>query len=82
VVAIIREYTKTKIHFVLSSYTVIESLSIHTIFHLLIVSECTHLSKTECRQLPTVLQEYETLFDGTLAYWKNEQYNIELQSDA
>jgi hypothetical protein len=47
-----------------------------------IVSECTHLSKTERRQLHEVLQEYETLFDGTLGYWKNEQYNIELQPDA
>jgi hypothetical protein len=30
------------------------------------VSECTHLSKTERRLLHTVLQKYETLFDGTL----------------
>ena len=43
-----------------------------------IVSECTHLSKTERKQLHVVLKEYETLFDGTLGYWKNEQYNIKL----
>jgi hypothetical protein len=37
-----------------------------------IVSECTHLSKTEHKQLHNSLTEYETLFDGTLGYWKNE----------
>jgi hypothetical protein len=43
-----------------------------------IVSECTHLSNTEGRQLLTVLQEHETLFDGTLGFWKLEAYKIEL----
>ena len=47
-----------------------------------IVSECTHLSKTERRLLHTVLQEYETLFDGTLGLWNNEEYDMELQPDA
>jgi hypothetical protein len=47
-----------------------------------IVSECTHLSKTERRLLHTVLQEYESLFDGTLGSWNNEEYDIELQPDA
>ena len=33
-------------------------------------------------QLHDVLKEYEKLFDGTLGYWKNEQYNIKLQPNA
>ena len=47
-----------------------------------IVSACTHLSETERKQLHNVLQEYETLFDGTLGFWNHEEYNIELQPDA
>ena len=47
-----------------------------------IVSVCTHLSETEHRLLHNAVQEYETLFDGTLGFWNHEEYNIELQPDA
>lgn len=47
-----------------------------------IVSECTHLSKYQQQQLLKVLRNFQSLFDGTLGHWKDEQYNIELKTDA
>ena len=35
-----------------------------------------------CEQLMEFLTKYETLFDGTLGHWTEEEYDIELQQDA
>jgi hypothetical protein len=41
-----------------------------------IVEECTHLGKTEQRQLLKLLQ-FEDLFDGTLGTWKTDPVDLE-----
>ena len=46
------------------------------------VKECDYLSSEEKESLLALLKKYETLFDGTLGRWKNEQYDIELKPDA
>jgi hypothetical protein len=43
-----------------------------------IVEECTHLDKTEQRQLLKLLQKFEDLFDGTLGTWKTDPVDLEL----
>jgi len=44
-----------------------------------IVQECTHLTKTEQRQLLKLLQKYEDLFDGSLGTWKTAPIQLELK---
>jgi hypothetical protein len=44
-----------------------------------VVARCKHLSNTEQQQLFTVLNQFQSLFDGTLGHWKNERYDITLQ---
>jgi hypothetical protein len=46
-----------------------------------IVEECTHLDKTEQRQLLKLLQKFEDLFDGTLGTWKNDPEDLERSMD-
>jgi hypothetical protein len=41
-----------------------------------IVEECTHLEKSEQKQL---LQKYEDLFDGSLGTWKTDPIQLELK---
>jgi hypothetical protein len=43
------------------------------------VAQCKHLSHTEQQQLFAVLNQFQSLFDGTLGHWKNELYNITFQ---
>jgi hypothetical protein len=43
-----------------------------------IVEECTHLDKTEQRNLLTLLQKFEDLFDVTLGTWKTDPVDLEL----
>ena len=47
-----------------------------------IVAEATELSKEDQDALLALLKKYESLFDGTLGRWKNEEYDIELKDDA
>jgi hypothetical protein len=47
-----------------------------------LTANCTHLTEEQQEQLNTLLKKYKTLFDGTLGYWKGEDYDIELRSDA
>jgi hypothetical protein len=42
------------------------------------VEECTHLHKTEQRQLLKLLQKFEDLFDSTLGTWKTDPVDLEL----
>jgi hypothetical protein len=44
-----------------------------------VVARCKHLSNTEQQQLFTVLNQFQSLFDGTLGHWKNDRYDITLQ---
>ena len=43
------------------------------------VTECTHLSKIEQKQLLKLLQKYEHLFDGTLETWQTDPVDLELK---
>jgi hypothetical protein len=47
-----------------------------------VVTECKHLSKTEQQQLLVVLNNYKSLFDGTLGHWQGETYDITHKPDA
>ena len=44
-----------------------------------IVEECKHLTPEEQRQLLSLLQKYEDLFDGTLGTWKTDPIELELK---
>jgi len=44
-----------------------------------IISTCHNLNDTQKQQLKTLLEEFKTLFDGTLGSWKDQQINIELK---
>ena len=41
----------------------------------------TQLNTSEREQLLTLLQKYESLFDGTLGKWTHEDYHLELKED-
>jgi hypothetical protein len=41
-----------------------------------IVEECTHLEKSEQKQLLQLLQKYEDLFDGSLGTWKTDPIQL------
>lgn len=47
-----------------------------------IAAESSHLNKEEQAKLLKLLQEYDTLFDGTLGHWQGEEYDIKLKPDA
>jgi hypothetical protein len=47
-----------------------------------VVSECKNLNEQEQKQLLSMLNQYKSLFDGTLGHWKNEKYDIHLKQDA
>jgi hypothetical protein len=47
-----------------------------------VVAQCKHLSYTEQQQLFAVLNQFQSLFDGTLGHWKKENYDITLHPDA
>jgi len=40
---------------------------------------CSHLGEEQKRPLLALLRKYESLFDGTLGMWRNEQYHIDLK---
>lgn len=44
--------------------------------------ECPNLSKEEHTKLHTLLQKFESLFDGTLGVWNDAPHDIELKPDA
>ena len=44
-----------------------------------IVEECTHLEKSEQKQLLRLLQKFEDLFDGSLGTWKTDPIQLELK---
>jgi RNase H-like domain found in reverse transcriptase/Reverse transcriptase (RNA-dependent DNA polymerase)/Integrase zinc binding domain len=46
------------------------------------VKSCRHLSTREKIALNSLLRKFEKLFDGTLGYWLNEEYDIELKPGA
>lgn len=46
-----------------------------------VAAEAEHLSDEEKGQLHTLLEKYETLFDGTLGNWEDVQYDIDLKPD-
>ena len=46
-----------------------------------IADASTHLTVEEREELYELLQKYESLFDGELGVWKDEEYNIELKPD-
>ena len=43
---------------------------------------CSHLSKSQQTDLSKLLQEYETLFDGTLGDWDTEPIHLQLKPAA
>ena len=43
------------------------------------MEECKHLTPEEQRQLLSLLQKYEDLFDGTLGTWKTDPIELELK---
>ena len=47
-----------------------------------VVQENQHLTPEQRSQLKTLLQKYETLFDGSLGKWQKEKYHIELKQGA
>jgi len=47
-----------------------------------VAQDATHLTEEQRKQLHSVLQEYEDLFDGSLGKWNMGAYEIELQPDA
>ena len=48
----------------------------------LVARECEHLSYDEQILLRRLLSKHESLFDGKLGHWKNEEYNLELKPGA
>ena len=42
------------------------------------MSEYEQLDDNEKQSLLQILQKHESLFNGTLGHWKNEEYNLEL----
>ena len=48
----------------------------------LVARECEHLSYDEQILLRRLLRKHESLFDGQLGHWKNEEYNLELKPGA
>jgi hypothetical protein len=46
------------------------------------VAQCKHLSNTEQQQLFAVLNQFQSLFDGTLGHWKKEHYDITLHPNS
>ena len=46
-----------------------------------VVASYEQLSYSEKQRLLELLNKYETLFDGTLGHWTEEEYDIELRQD-
>jgi hypothetical protein len=44
-----------------------------------VVAQCKHISNTEQKQLFAVLNQFQSLLDGTLGHWKNEGCDITFQ---
>ena len=40
-------------------------------------TQCQHLTKTQCGELPKLLHEFEELCDGTLGTWKTDPVDFE-----
>jgi hypothetical protein len=47
-----------------------------------VAESCSHLTQDERIKLKTLLQKYQSLFNGSLGTWVGKPYNIELRSDA
>jgi hypothetical protein len=45
------------------------------------VAQCKHLSNNEEKQLLAVLNQFQSLFDGSLGHWKSECYDITFQTN-
>ena len=46
-----------------------------------VAEDAAYLDVDERKKLHTLLNKYETLFDGTLGNWKDVEYNIDLKPD-
>jgi hypothetical protein len=44
-----------------------------------VVAQCKHLSNSQQQHLFAVLNQFQSLFDGTLGHWKNEHDDITFQ---
>ena len=47
-----------------------------------IAQSCSHLTQVEQLKLKTLLEKYQSLFDGSLGTWVGDPYEIKLRSDA